>query len=168
MYTEENLKTQKHEKQNDEGAYEQGLNEACPILRIKPISNVVVNGSTPFEFDLEYQSNAKSAKNLFITFTLFDSKRGGIIYDSADALKIVEPGHHTAHLQLPLNLFTNGDFKLQAAMMTPDPDRPGHPKQIAYTNEDNSCFFAIRESGHRNGYGLINSESLSITKRVIA
>lgn len=167
MYTEENLKTQKHGKQNDEGAYEQGLNAACPILRIKPISNVVVNGSAPFEFDLEYQSNTKSAKNLFITFTLFDSKRGGIIYDSADALKIVEPGHHTAHLQLPLNLFTNGDFKLQAAMMTPDPDRPGHPKQIAYTNEDNSCFFAIRESGHRNGYGLINNESLSITQRTI-
>ena len=165
MYTEENLKSNKQRKQNEEGTYEQGLNKMCPMLQIKPVSNVVVDGSSPFEFDIEYKVNAKSSKDLFITFTLFDAKRGGIVYDSADSLRIVELGHHTAHLQLPLNLFTNGDFKLQAAMMTPDPDRPGHPKQIAYTNEDNSCFFAIRESGHRNGYGLINSNSLSITQR---
>ena len=165
MYTEENLKSNKQRKQNEEGIYEQGLNKMCPMLQIKPVSNVVVDGSSPFEFDIEYKVNAKSSKDLFITFTLFDAKRGGIVYDSADSLRIVELGHHTAHLQLPLSLFTNGDFKLQAAMMTPDPDRPGHPKQIAYTNEDNSCFFAIRESGHRNGYGLINNNSLSITQR---
>ena len=161
-YTEENLTAKKQKKQVD-GAYEQGLNEACPLLKIKPVSKVVVNGGSPFDFDLEYES--RDSGDLFITFTLFDVKRGGIIYDSADSLRIVKQGHHTAHLQLPLNLFTNGDFRLQAAMMTPDPERPGHPKQIAYTNEDNSCFFAIRESGHRNGYGLINSKSLSIIPR---
>ena len=161
-YTEENLTAKKQKKQVD-GAYEQGLNEACPLLKIKPVSKVVVNGGSPFDFDLEYES--RDSGDLFITFTLFDVKRGGIIYDSADSLRIVKQGHHTAHLQLPLNLFTNGDFRLQAAMMTPDPERPGHPKQIAYTNEGHSCFFAIRESGHRNGYGLINSKSLSIIPR---
>jgi ABC-2 type transport system ATP-binding protein len=150
-YTLENLKAESHGQAQD-GVFETGLSAIVPTLKINPISPVVTDGTSPFVFDIEY--DYRDEKNFYLSFSMFDVKRGGIPFDSTP-LKMDETGRHRMRFSLALDMFNSGQYKLFATLRndTPGSDT-GETDMIAFTSDRNCCFFVIR-SNRANDYALL-------------
>lgn len=158
-YTLENLESKEKEKK-DESRFPIGLNKRVPKLRIIPTCPLICTSSDKFTFDVEYEFNEPTV--FYLAIALHDIKRGGISYDTgANALKMTKPGHRVAHFEMPLNIFNNGNFKLVASLRTPNSNPKLPSDMIAFTNDDNSCSFAIRDSKNRQ-YALLNDTAMTI------
>jgi ABC-2 type transport system ATP-binding protein len=104
-----------------------------------------------------------SVKEFYIPMSVLDVKRGGVPYDCGVSFKFHKPGHHKVHFALPLSLFNDGDFKIIATMrIIPDIDNLKQFDQLAFTSDDNSCYFSVRNPGTRNFAGLLNDQALTI------
>jgi ABC-2 type transport system ATP-binding protein len=161
-YTLENL--EKKEQKNETNGYPTGLNSRVPILRINPVSNLMLKSSDVFRFDVEYQFDEPG--EFYLAIALHDAKRGGVSYDTgANTIKLKESGHHTAHFEFPLTIFNNGDFKLVASLRIPNQNPELPSDMLAFTNDDNSCIFAIRDSKNRD-YALLSDRALKIKQLV--
>lgn len=158
-YTLENLESKEKEKK-DESRFPIGLNKRVPKLRIIPTCPLICTSSDKFTFDVEYEFNEPAV--FYLAIALHDIKRGGISYDTgANTLKMTKPGHRVAHFEMPLNIFNNGNFKLVASLRTPNSNPKLPSDMIAFTNDDNSCSFAIRDSKNRQ-YALLNDTAMTI------
>lgn len=158
-YTLENLESKEKEKK-DESRCPIGLNKRVPKLRIIPTCPLICTSSDKFTFDVEYEFNEPTV--FYLAIALHDIKRGGISYDTgANTLKMTKPGHRVAHFEMPLNIFNNGNFKLVASLRTPNSNPKLPSDMIAFTNDDNSCSFAIRDSKNRQ-YALLNDTAMTI------
>ena len=158
-YTLENLESKEKEKK-DESRFPIGLNKRVPELRIIPTCPLICTSSDKFTFDVEYEFNEPTV--FYLAIALHDIKRGGISYDTgANTLKMTKPGHRVAHFEMPLNIFNNGNFKLVASLRTPNSNPKLPSDMIAFTNDDNSCSFAIRDSKNRQ-YALLNDTAMTI------
>ena len=158
-YTLENLESKEKEKK-DESRFPIGLNKRVPKLRIIPTCPLICTSSDKFTFDVEYEFNEPAV--FYLAIALHDIKRGGISYDTgANTLKMTKPGHRVAHFEMPLNIFNNGNFKLVASLRTPNSTPKLPSDMIAFTNDDNSCSFAIRDSKNRQ-YALLNDTAMTI------
>lgn len=158
-YTLENLESKEKEKK-DESRFPVGLNKRVPKLRIIPTCPLICTSSDKFTFDVEYEFNEPTV--FYLAIALHDIKRGGISYDTgANTLKMTKPGHRVAHFEMPLNIFNNGNFKLVASLRTPNSNPKLPSDMIAFTNDDNSCSFAIRDSKNRQ-YALLNDTAMTI------
>lgn len=158
-YTLENLESKEKEKK-DESRFSIGLNKRVPKLRIIPTCPLICTSSDKFTFDVEYEFNEPTV--FYLAIALHDIKRGGISYDTgANTLKMTKPGHRVAHFEMPLNIFNNGNFKLVASLRTPNSNPKLPSDMIAFTNDDNSCSFAIRDSKNRQ-YALLNDTAMTI------
>ena len=141
-YTLENLDVEKKEAERKEDDsekkgedYPAGLNERVPLLRVLPVSSPMC------------------------------TKRGGITYDPGPyVFRMHRPGHHRVHFEMPVSIFNNGNFRIVASLRTMDPEHPENkPTMVAYTNDDNSCDFVIRDT--RNGdYALLNDTAMTIRR----
>ena len=169
-YTLENLKVERKKEQNSEKAEEEkedefplGLSERVPLFRIDPVSSQMLTCRDTFEFDVEYDLKDTSVKEFYIPMSVLDVKRGGVPYDCGVSFKFHESGHHKVHFALPLSLFNDGDFKIIATMrIIPDTDNLKQFDQLAFTSDDNSCYFSVRNPGTRNFAGLLNDQALTI------
>lgn len=150
-YTLENLKADSRGQAQD-GVFETGLSAIVPTLKINPISTVVTDGTLPFVFDIEY--DYRDVKDFYLSFSMFDVKRGGIPFDSAP-LKMDKTGHHCMRFSLSLDMFNSGQYKLFATLRndTPGSDT-GETDMIAFTSDCNCCFFVIN-SNYANDYALL-------------
>lgn len=158
-YTLENLESKEKEKK-DESRFPIGLNKRVPKIRIIPTCPLICTSSDKFTFDVEYEFNEPTV--FYLAIALHDIKRGGISYDTgANTLKMTKPGHRVAHFEMPLNIFNNGNFKLVASLRTPNSNPKLPSDMIAFTNDDNSCSFAIRDSKNRQ-YALLNDTAMTI------
>lgn len=158
-YTLENLESKEKEKKN-ESRFPVGLNKRVPKLRIIPTCPLICTSSDKFTFDIEYEFNEPT--EFYLAIALHDIKRGGISYDTgANTIKLTNPGHRVAHFEMPLNIFNNGDFKLVASLRTPNSNPKLPSDMIAFTNDDNSCSFAIRDLKNRQ-YALLNDTAMAI------
>lgn len=158
-YTLENLESKEKEKK-DESRFPIGLNKRVPKLRIIPTCPLICTSSDKFTFDVEYEFNEPTV--FYLAIALHDIKRGGISYDTgANTLKMTKPGHRVAHFEMPLNIFNNGNFKLVASLRSPNSNPKLPSDMIAFTNDDNSCSFAIRDSKNRQ-YALLNDTAMTI------
>ena len=158
-YTLENLESKEKEKRN-ESRFPVGLNKRVPKLRIIPTCPLICTSSDKFTFDIEYEFNEPT--EFYLAIALHDIKRGGISYDTgANTIKLTNPGHRVAHFEMPLNIFNNGDFKLVASLRTPSSNPKLPSDMIAFTNDDNSCSFAIRDLKNRQ-YALLNDTAMTI------
>lgn len=158
-YTLENLESKEKEKK-DESRFPIGLNKRVPKLRIIPTCPLICTSSDKFTFDVEYEFNEPTV--FYLAIALHDIKRGGISYDTgANTLKMTKPGHRVVHFEMPLNIFNNGNFKLVASLRTPNSNPKLPSDMIAFTNDDNSCSFAIRDSKNRQ-YALLNDTAMTI------
>ena len=158
-YTLENLESKEKEKK-DESRIPIVLNKLEPKLRNIPTCPLICTSSDKFTFDVEYEFNEPTV--FYLAIALHDIKRGGISYDTgANTLKMTKPGHRVAHFEMPLNIFNNGNFKLVASLRTPNSNPKLPSDMIAFTNDDNSCSFAIRDSKNRQ-YALLNDTAMTI------
>ena len=165
-YTLENLKaTDKQSdgrKQGDE--YPTGLSAQVPLLRAYPVSSSVCKSSDTFRFDVEY--DCAEYDNLYMAIAMHDTRRGGIAYDTgADTIRLKACGHRVVHCSVPLNIFNNGEFRLVVSLRVRDEaqtDKNAPTKMIAFTNDENSCVFAIRDKRNRE-YALLSDRGLQIS-----
>lgn len=161
QYTLENIKTNQKHSNPKENEFEEGLNERVPIFRFIPVSPTVSKCVDSFKFDIEYQYDADDG---YIAIAMNDIKRGGIPYDSGQKTLKVPKGHHTIHLEMPLTLFNNGEFRLVGSFRTPKDDDDKRTDMIAYTNDDNSLIFAVRDKTNERDYALLNDSAMFIRK----
>lgn len=149
----------------DSGKYPIGLNARVPMLRIRPVSNQIVSSDDNFEFDFEYEFNEDVP--FYVAFSFADIKRGGISYDSG-SLRLNRKGHHIVRYSLPMKLFNSTDFKVVASLREDDPDNEYKTKMIAFTNEQNSCLFSVRNDYRISNYALLRKDSIPVKQEYIS
>lgn len=163
-YTLENLKSEhKERKENPEDEYSLGLSEKVPTFRILPVSPQISSCAETFEFDVEYDLRDSDGGEFYIPMSVLDVKRGGVPYDCGVAFKFSNAGHNKIHFALPLSIFNDGDFKIIATMRKiPDTSNLRKFEQLAFTSDENSCYFSVRNPGTTNFAGLLNDRALHI------
>ena len=140
--------------------YPAGLSERVPVLNVRAEDSQLVKTADPFRFLVDYEFNEDV--EFYLTLTLLDMKRGGIIYDTAADLHQTKRGRQTVTFELPLDAICNGDYRLTAQLRSlPDPSNIKSNQQLAYTDESRSCDFAVRIPGNE-GYGLLNKSSMQV------
>ena len=141
-----------------------GLNSRVPILNVTSDGPKVVDGKTPLEFSIEYEFNEDIPAYLGIV--LQDSRRSGQVYDvdtqtECKGMPIV-PGHHTVKYSIPLDMFNNGEYRIFATLRAQTDEDAEKPEFLAFTNDDNSYYFAIRND--RNGeQGVLSDRAIQFT-----
>ena len=168
-YTLENLKVehrereQKDKKQEDECPL--GLSKRVPTFRVVPVSEPMLTCNDTFKFDVEYDLRDEKDIEFYIPMSVLDVKRGGVPYDCGVSFKAHKTGHNKVHFELPLRLFNDGDFKIIATMrIIPDTKDLKQFEQLAFTSDENSCYFSVRNPGTVNFAGLLNDDALQITR----
>ncbi|MCI6575032.1 MAG: ABC transporter ATP-binding protein [Arcanobacterium sp.] len=146
--------------------FAKGLNERVPILRVRGLDAPVVGDDQPFHFAVDYEFHEE--RPFFLTLTVRDVKRGGIVYDSLDLFQLNQLGRHTLEFEFPTAPFMDGDFRIDAQIRVyPHDDVTAEDtEKVAYTDADNSGFFAIRNPRHKrmNNYGLLSTDTVHFTR----
>ncbi len=160
-YTLENLANKTDAQASDKtNEYPIGLNKRVPYMRIVPVSKQLLNCSEKFRFAVEYEFNEPG--KYFIAVAMHDVKRGGIAYDTGgDAIELEGEGKQRVEFEMPLTILNNGEFKLVASLRTRSATDPDDTDMIAFTNDNNSCLFAVRDSTNRE-YALLNDTAMTI------
>lgn len=158
LYTQENLESLngKSGKQGKIGAngHPKGLNDTVPLLRCVPQSKVVLTSQETFEFDVEYEFTKQVP--FFMALSMLDMRRGGIPYDSGTMkMGMGGQGRQKMHFSLPLRMFNNGNYQITVSLRVKDPADEDHTNMVAFTNEENSCSFSIREDAKGTDYALL-------------
>ena len=158
-YTLENLRKEREkEDENGQSEYPTGLSELVPLLRVTPAEKPVCGLDENFAFDVEYEYWGDDV--IYMAIAMHDIRRGGVTYgDSFDLF--AGPGHHTVRYEIPVNMFNNGEFRLIASLHTWRNHDPATAEMIAFTSEDNSCDFAIRDPRGTDNFALINKHTLA-------
>lgn len=163
----ENSKTE-NQKQSDKpevvDEYPTGLNARVPLLKLTPVSKQVVTSNDNFVFDFEYEFNENVP--FYAAFSFSDIKRGGISYDSG-SLRLNRTGHHTVRFSVPMALFNSTDFKISASLREDDPENPYDTKMVAFTNEQNSCSFSVRNDYRQPSYALIAADKVDVKRQYV-
>lgn len=163
----ENSKTE-NQKQSDKpevvDEYPTGLNARVPLLKLTPVSKQVVTSNDNFVFDFEYEFDENVP--FYAAFSLSDIKRGGISYDSG-SLRLDRTGHHTVRFSVPMTLFNSTDFKISASLREDDPENPYDTKMVAFTNEQNSCSFSVRNDYRQPSYALIAADKVDVKRHYV-
>lgn len=140
--------------------YPIGLNKRVPYMRIVPVSKQLLNCSEKFRFAVEYEFNEPG--KYFIAVAMHDVKRGGIAYDTGgDTIELEGEGKQRVEFEMPLTILNNGEFKLVASLRTRSATDSDDTDMIAFTNDNNSCLFAVRDSTNRE-YALLNDTAMTI------
>ena len=162
-YTLENLKAP--DKQSDSSKlgdeYPTGLSAQVPLLRAYPVSSSVCKSSDTFRFDVEY--DCAQYDHLYMAIAMHDTRRGGIAYDTG-SIPLKGCGHRVVHCSMPLGIFNNGEFRLVVSLRVNDSgqtDKDAPTQMIAFTSDENSCVFAIRDKRNRD-YAMLNDRGLQI------
>lgn len=160
-YTLENLANKTDAQASGKtNEYPIGLNKRVPYMRIVPVSKQLLNCSEKFRFAVEYEFNEPG--KYFIAVAMHDVKRGGIAYDTGgDAIELEGEGKQRVEFEVPLTILNNGEFKLVASLRTRSATDPDDTDMIAFTNDNNSCLFAVRDSTNRE-YALLNDTAMTI------
>ncbi|MEE0941192.1 MAG: polysaccharide ABC transporter ATP-binding protein [Bifidobacteriaceae bacterium] len=160
----ENKKNKKKQKKKPE--YPTGLNRRVPLLKITAVGEPIVSRDEDFSFDIEYQFDED--KPFYVAFSLSDIKRGGISYDSG-SLPINKRGHHKVRFTLPMKLFNSTDFRIVASIREDDP----HDSEaldtvlVAFTNEENSCLFSVKNDYRQPDYALITKDAIDFKQEFV-
>lgn len=142
-----------------------GLNSRVPILNVKHDGADIIDGTEPYVFSVEYEFQEQTPA--FLGLVLQDARRGGQVYDvdtQTDNMGVpIVPGHHTIHFSIPVDNLNNGEYRIFATLRIQSADNPRKPHFLAFTNDDNSCYFAIRNA--RNGEnGILSDRAVVITQ----
>ena len=68
-------------------------------------------------------------------------------------------GRQRVGFEITVSDFNNSDFKLLVSLRLDNPEDPNRTDMIAFTNDDNSCFFAVRNNRNKT-YALLSDRAL--------
>lgn len=133
QYTEDNFsEIESNEKMNRNI----GLSDQVPLFKVIPVSKRVLAAGEEMIFEIKYKITDDTP--VHIAFSIRDDSRGGIVMANRSEA-IAGHGTHTLKYVFPTDLYSNTDFSVVAVM-----DEKDTLNRIAFTNETNSCQFAIR------------------------
>ena len=145
--------------------YPNGLNQRVPVLRITPVSPKIVDGESPFVFDVEYEY-AISDRQGYLGLILQDARRGGQIYDVDTQSEYfglpIEKGHHKVRFSIPIEQFNNGEFRIFATIRS-ESEESERPDYVAFTNDDFCCYFAVRNDRNSEN-GILSDRALTFNR----
>lgn len=145
--------------------YPTGLNPRVPILNVTHGGDSVVDGISPYVFNVEYEFQESTPA--FLGLILQDARRGGQVYDvdsQTNSLGVpVKQGHHVIQFSIPINMLNNGEYRIFATLRVQSGNDPSELEYLAYTNDDNCCYFAVRnmENGEN---GILNERFMHIQR----
>ncbi|MCH9276642.1 ABC transporter ATP-binding protein [Bifidobacterium amazonense] len=159
-YTLENLKRENKKpadddkKKDEEPKYPTGLNETVPLLTVRPSKEPVCDMEHGFDFEVEY--DYRGDKDFYVAFSLNDIRRGGVPF--GDSFDLFRPGHQTVRFHVPMDIFTNGEFRIIASIHEYENGRkdPEHVHMVAFTNENLACDFSMRDPKGADNFALLN------------
>ena len=129
------------------------------MLRVNALSEQMLTRDDSFNFEVEYDFRDKN-QDFYLAIALHDINRGGAVYDSGQkAYHIEHSGYGKKAFSVPLRLFNNGKFKLVVSLRTQNPVDFERSDMVAFTNEDNSGFFAVSDERNRD-YALLNDTGI--------
>ena len=106
------------------------------MLRITPVSPKIVDGESPFVFDVEYEY-AISDRQGYLGLILQDARRGGQIYDVDTQSEYfglpIEKGHHKVRFSIPMEQFNNGEFRIFATSVLSQRNQNGQITSLSPT-----------------------------------
>lgn len=165
QYSLENAQSSNYFRTKDQGEFARplGLNARVPKLKVTHEGDKFVDGSQPFEFSVEYEFTED--KPAYLGLILQDVRRGAQVYDVDSQTESkgirVAGGHHVMRFSVPLDLVNNGEYRIFATMREGQTDDAAVPRSIAFTNDDNCCYFAVRsKDGAENG--VLNVKAMHI------
>lgn len=139
-----------------EPQYPLGLNARVPLLKASAVSSPVVSSDDDFTFEVEYQFDENVP--FYLTFSLQDMTRGGTPYDSG-MIPMTHKGHQRVRFTLPMAAFTTTDFKILVQLCENDPENEAETRSIAFTNNENSLMFTVRNNDDEKSHnGLIKEK----------
>ena len=163
-YTLDNLSTPSDAGEASEDEYPTGLSETVPRLRVSPVSSLAITEDEPFVFDVEY--DYRGDEEFYLAIAMHDVKRGGIPFDSG-SIKVGPAGKGSVRFSLPISVLSNGQYKLVVSLrlLSKSAD-DGTTDMIAFTNEANSCIFAIMRKDCPDDYALLLPDVMRISRLV--
>lgn len=138
QYTEDNFNNKDNSPQT-----ELGLSSRVPYFKILPNSKQVLTNKDELKFDVEYEITDDEPVSIF--FSIMDESRGGAILANG-AKPISGKGRHKLTYVMPLEYYNDTEILVVAVL-----DEAKTKERIAFTNEINSCRFAIRNKETDNG-----------------
>jgi len=142
LYTENNFES-KEAKNKDTQDHKSGLSDRVPYFKVTARSKQVLSSDDKLIFDVEYDITDDTPVS--ILFSIVDEKRGGSILANG-AKPIAKSGRNKLTYVFPLTYYNDTDIYVNAVL-----DEAKTRKRIAFTNENNSCRFAIRNNVSDNG-----------------
>ena len=139
--------------------YPIGLSDLVPVLTARPVGDPVCRIKQGLDFVVDYEYTG--SQPIYVSLALHDTKRGGIPY--GDSFVLSRGGRQQVHFHLPTDLFNNGDFRIDAAIVEMPDDNHDHDKVAGFTNQDNACVFSIRDKAGEDNFALINKTQLAYT-----
>lgn len=136
-YTEINFETEsKGDKKMGDDGYEIGLSSRVPYFKVKPAGKKILSYKDNLVFDVEYEIT--DDEPVMTAFSIIDEVRGGtVLANRAEAIS--GKGKHKLRYVFPLELYNDSNFLVTAVL-----DEKKDLKRIAFTNDTNSCRFAVR------------------------
>lgn len=148
QYTLENF--QKESKpQKKRGAHEDGLSERVPEFKIIPVSSQLLTSADELIFEVEYKITDDVPVNIHVAI-IDEIRNVSILNNGARAMS--GKGTHKLKYIFPLKLYNDCNLHVHAVL-----DEEKTRKRIAFTNETNSCRFAIRNKVGNNGLISVTS-----------
>lgn len=132
-YTQENFATRKISNDND---HQLGLSKLVPYFEVLPASDQMLSAGEDMVFDINYEITDDTP--VHVAFSIVDNKRGCVVMANR-AEAVSGKGRHTLRYVFPTDLYSNTDFSVSAVM-----DEENSLRRIAFTDDRNSCQFAIR------------------------
>lgn len=163
-YTLENFASEENRpesKENEQTSYPVGLNDTVPELMAVPSLNPICDYKTDFAFEVTY--DYRGNRPFYLALALHDQKRGGVPF--GDSFNLDKPGRHTVHFTIPTSLFNNGEYRIVASIHEWDGENSDSARLVAFTNEQHSCNFSIRDEAGTDNFALINKKKLSYKPR---
>lgn len=142
-YTLENFEARKKAASKNAGDHSTGLSERVPYFKVTSPINKVLTSDDELIFNIEYEIKDNTPVSVFIA--VIDETRGGSILQNG-AAPISKKGKHKLTYKLPLRYFNDTNLLVNAVL-----DVVGTRERIAFTNEENSHRFAIRNKETDNG-----------------
>lgn len=165
-YTIENLKKRapQHaalQEETKEPQYATGLSERVPVLMVRPLREPSCTIDQSFEFEVEYEFDEKGTP-FYVALAMHDMQRGGVSF--GDSFNLSEYGRQIVKFSVPMRLFNNGNFRISASLHVRDLRDPLRVEMIAFSNEDNSCDFVVRDAKGTDNFALINKWSMGYSR----
>jgi ABC-2 type transport system ATP-binding protein len=151
-YSEDNLEVNRKKHGNNDQS--EGV-----TLYMEPTSSLVLERPDQnFEFDIHYEvhdDEIKKEDNLYLAYAVYDTGRGGIVYDSGS---INVNGQSSLHAVLPMKNFHNTNFRVSASLRKdPKVKNEEHfdTEPVAYTSGESDINFKYFNVEDKYTFGLL-------------